>query len=67
MADPNFNSEQPKDAVSDALTDRNSDPDALASQDQSLKVHGDALLGGRKASEGGGKDDIDIPRGTDQR
>jgi hypothetical protein len=65
MADPNFNSEQPKDAVSDALTDRNSDPDALASQDESLKVHGDALLGGRKASEGGGK--VEIPRDADQR
>ena len=67
MADPNFNSEQPKDPVSDALTDRNSDPDALARQDESLKVHGDALLGGGKQSERGGKGDVDIPRGTDQR
>lgn len=66
MKDPNYPSEQPKDAVSDALTDRNADPDAQA-QDESLKVHGDALLGGRKASESGGKDDIDVGRGADQR
>lgn len=64
MKDPNYPSEQPKDPVSDALTDRNSDPDAQA-QDESLKVHGDALLGDRKASKNG--DGADIPRGTDQR
>ena len=42
MKDPNFRSEQPKDAVSDALTDRNADP-AAQPQDASLKVHGDKL------------------------
>jgi hypothetical protein len=57
VKDPNYPSEQPKDAVSDALTDRNSDPDALAPQDEPLKVHGDALLHGRKGSESGGKDE----------
>jgi hypothetical protein len=46
MKDPNYPSEQPKDPVSDALTDRNSDPGAEA-QDAPLKVHGDALLGSR--------------------
>jgi hypothetical protein len=44
MKDPNYPTEQPKDAVSSALTDRNSDPDAQA-QEAPLKVHGDALLG----------------------
>jgi hypothetical protein len=42
MKDPNFHSEQPKDAVADALTDRNADP-AARPQDESLKVHGDKL------------------------
>jgi hypothetical protein len=51
MKDPNYPSEQPKDPVADALTDRNSDPGADA-QDGSLKVHGDALLHSRGA---GGK------------
>ena len=59
MKDPNYPSEQPKDAVSDALTDRNADPDALAPQDESLKVHGDALLNGRNASAPAGKDDAE--------
>ena len=46
MNDPNYPTEQPKDPVSDALTDRNADPEATAqAQDGSLKVHGDALLG----------------------
>ena len=72
MKDPNYPSEQPKDAVSDALTDRNADPDAQAqAQDESLKVHGDALLHGRSRPGTDGKadktDEIDIPRGTDQR
>jgi hypothetical protein len=44
MKDPNYPSNQPKDPVSDALTDRNSDPEAEV-QDAPLKVHGDALLG----------------------
>lgn len=51
MKDPNYPTEQPKDPVADALTDRNSDPDANA-QDGSLKVHGDAL---RQAHGSGGK------------
>lgn len=51
MKDPNYPTEQPKDPVADALTDRNSDPAADA-QDESLKVHGDALLHSRGA---GGK------------
>ncbi|NUP72601.1 MAG: hypothetical protein HOQ16_15425 [Gemmatimonadaceae bacterium] len=51
MKDPNYPTEQPKDPVADALTDRNSDPAADA-QDASLKVHGDALLDSRGA---GGK------------
>jgi hypothetical protein len=68
MTDPNHPSEQPKDAVSDALTDRNSDPDALAAQDGSLKVHGDALLGGKDASPRGGKDDLNAgERSSDER
>ncbi len=46
MKDPNYPSEQPKDAVSNALTDRNADPDALV-QEAPLKVHGDALLGAK--------------------
>jgi hypothetical protein len=50
MKDPNYPSEQPKDPVADALTDRNSDPDALA-QDAPLKVHGDALLEPRGAAK----------------
>jgi hypothetical protein len=51
MKDPNYPTEQPKDAVADALTDRNSDPGADA-QDASLKVHGDAL---RQSRGSGGK------------
>jgi hypothetical protein len=57
MKDPNYPDEQPKDPVSDALTDRNSDPEAQA-QDAPLKVHGDALLGTHGAS---------VERGADQR
>jgi hypothetical protein len=49
MKDPDYPSEQPKDPVADALTDRNSDPEAQA-QDAPLKVHGDALLGSRGAA-----------------
>lgn len=45
MKDPNDKSDQPKDGVADALTDRNSDPDAEA-RDEPLKYHGDALLHG---------------------
>jgi hypothetical protein len=54
MKDPNYPTEQPKDPVADALTDRNSDPGANA-QDESLKVQGDALLHSRGS---GGKDSI---------
>ncbi|HUQ45826.1 MAG TPA: hypothetical protein VM033_04210 [Gemmatimonadaceae bacterium] len=51
MKDPNDLSKQPKDPVADALTDRNADPDAHAEpQDASLKVHGDALLQGKRPS-----------------
>ena len=50
MKDPNYPTEQPKDAVSDALTDRNADPEAQA-QDAPLKVHGDALLHGKSAPD----------------
>jgi hypothetical protein len=60
MKDPNYPSEQPKDPVADALTDRNSDPGANA-QDESLKVQGDALLhsrgSGGKTSAGEPSDD----------
>ena len=55
MKDPNYPSEQPKDPVSDALTDRNSDPGATA-QKESLKVQGDALLDSRGS---GGKSSAD--------
>ncbi|MDB4899406.1 MAG: hypothetical protein JWN53_1214 [Gemmatimonadetes bacterium] len=41
--DPNYPTEQPKNAVDDALVDRNSDPDALAASEP-LKNHGDALM-----------------------
>ena len=51
MNDPHYPSEQPKDAVSSALTDRNADPDALV-QDAPLKVHGDALLGAKPSPAG---------------
>ena len=50
MKDPNYPTEQPKDPVSDALTDRNADPDAQA-QDGPLKVHGDALLQSKSAPD----------------
>jgi hypothetical protein len=60
MKDPNYPTEQPKDPVADALTDRNSDPGANA-QDGSLKVQGDALLhsrgSGGKTSAGEPSDD----------
>lgn len=46
MKGASYPDEQPKDPVSDALTDRNADPAAQA-QDESLKVHGDALLGSK--------------------
>jgi hypothetical protein len=55
MRDPNYPTGQPKDAVGDALTDRNSDP-AAEVQDEPLKVHGDALLG-TSESQVGKKDD----------
>ena len=63
MMEPNYPTEQPKDPVADALTDRNSDPDALA-QDAPLKVHGDALLHGTSTAHGEKKDDVrrDEPR-----
>jgi len=55
MKDPNFRSEQPKDAASDALTDRNADPDAQA-QDGSLKVHGDKLRAASPRQEDASQD-----------
>ena len=55
MKDPNFRSEQPKDAVSDALTDRNADP-AARPQDGSLKVHGDKLHAADPRQEEGSQD-----------
>jgi len=69
MKDPNYPSEQPKDPVSDALTDRNSDPGADA-QAESLKLHGDALLhsrgsGGKAgAPSGDGESDDGPPDGS---
>jgi hypothetical protein len=59
MKDPNYPTEQPKDRVADALTDRNSDPGADA-QDGSLKVQGDALLHSRGS---GGKTSAGEPSG----
>lgn len=55
MKGASYPDEQPKDPVSDALTDRNSDPEAQV-QDAPLKVQGDALLGS-KASPGNRSDD----------
>ena len=63
MKDPDYPTEQPKDPVADALTDRNSDPAADA-QDASLKVHGDALLHSRGA---GGKASAGEPSRDDDR
>jgi hypothetical protein len=63
MKDPNYPTEQPKDPVADALTDRNADPDALT-QESPLKVHGDALLHGTSAQHREKKDDV---RRDDQR
>jgi hypothetical protein len=59
MKDPNYPTEQPKDPVADALTDRNSDPGADA-QAESLKLHGDALLDSR--GDGGKAGAGDPPR-----
>jgi hypothetical protein len=56
MKDPNHPAEQPKDPVADALTDRNSDPEAQV-QDAPLKVHGDAVLHGTSTQHGEKKDD----------
>jgi hypothetical protein len=56
MKDPNYPTKQPKDAVADALTDRNSDPGAQV-QDGSLKVHGDALRQENGVSRGHENDD----------
>jgi len=53
MSNPNYPDEQPKDAISEALTDRNADPDAEA-QDGSLKVHGDKLMGSNRPQVKGG-------------
>jgi hypothetical protein len=50
MKDPNYPSEQPKDPISEALTDRNADPEAVA-QDAPLKDQGDALLGSRGSAQ----------------
>lgn len=47
MSNPNYPDNQPKDPISEALTDRNSDPEAQV-QDAPLKVHGDQLLGSSK-------------------
>jgi hypothetical protein len=58
MKEPNYPTEQPKDPVADALTDRNSDPDAqVQSQDAPLKVHGDAVLHGTSTARGDKQDD----------
>jgi hypothetical protein len=50
MKGASYPDDQPKDPVSDALPDRNSDPDAQA-QDAPLKVHGDALLGSKAGKD----------------
>ncbi len=57
MNNPNYPSEQPKDPVSDALIDRNADPDAEV-QDSPLKVHGDAVLHGTNAQRIEKKDEL---------
>jgi hypothetical protein len=44
VKNPNYPDEQPKDSISEALTDRNADP-AAQIQEAPLKVHGDQLLG----------------------
>ena len=49
--DPNYPSEQPKNAVDDALVDRNSDPDAVAAP-APLKLEGDALKDGSGSRQG---------------
>ena len=61
MKDPNYPTEQPKDPVADALTDRNADPDAQV-QDAPLKVHGDALLQGKSSSQSGSEKTDDAQR-----
>ena len=59
--DPNYPSDQPKNAVDDALVDRNSDPDALAPpESEPLKRHGDALLDGSGSRQG-----MDPTRGSE--
>jgi hypothetical protein len=60
--EPNYPTKQPKDPVADALTDRNSDPEAQA-QDAPLKVHGDELLG----SSGPQVEDTDDLQPDEQR
>ncbi len=51
--DPNYPTEQPKNAVDDALVDRNSDPDAIAAPEgEPLKRHGDALRDGSGSRQG---------------
>ena len=52
MKDPNYPSAQPKNAVDDALVDRNSDPDAIVESEPPLKRHGDALLDGSGSRQG---------------
>ncbi len=50
--EPNYPTKQPKNAVDDALVDRNSDPDALAVESEPLKHHGDALGDGSGSRQG---------------
>lgn len=51
MRGPNYPSEQPKNAVEDALVDRNSDPEAVAAP-APLKNEGDALKDGSGSRQG---------------
>lgn len=53
MKEPNYPTEQPKNAVDDALVDRNSDPDAIAEPAaEPLKREGDALRDGSGSRHG---------------
>jgi hypothetical protein len=51
MKDPNYPTEQPKNAVDDALVDRNSDPEAVAAPSPN-KAEGDALKDGSGSRHG---------------
>jgi hypothetical protein len=58
--DPNYPTEQPKNAVDDALVDRNSDPDAVVAPSAPLKQEGDALFDGSGSRQG-----MDPSRGSE--